>query len=1164
MNKRLRKVLYFLTFVVIIGIIIFISRGPYISNALKRIILPELETASGQRVIAQKIYINIFPLFIEAKGLKVFDENGNRILFANRVKGYLEPSGLLDRHLSIRRLVINNPDISTNSEQLELVIKSVKAYLEKERRRVLKVRVKAIDVTNGAASFRDDGLKSTMGIRGLEGEIILGEAPRLKTSIKEFAIKREGWPEFRCDIDTALVFRDDGVKIKSLNIGSYGSEFKGTGFYSKGKGILMTDIALLVDSVKRIFNLKQRGEGRISAKGEIRLERISNFEFRISNLKNIFINLKLKGDFYIQTLMELLRVKEKVEGLVDFQGEIKGQLSDISGKAKARLGKGNLFDVEIDSLRCEVLYDSGVMRFKNGIAELYNGRAQADASLNLPAAESFTPTPLEKATAVKVWGFTLNVKFNSIDSSAALKLIGWEPEIPAGKVDGELVTSGNKFNPDGWFVYEALSKEQRAEGKDHLLADNVLRRIKNIKGNYSLRDDILYLTGVKLSTTLSNLNVEGRINILEEALDLKCRLDTDEVSDLILPYYSKLKGRGDFSGEITGTFDNPEISGKANISNASIEGYRADSITSDFSYNKSLLNIQEIVVISAGGEQRIKGKISFPRAEKLFELSMPVYEMNASIKNSGLRDAIQIFYKDLLATGRLNADFRIGGKDKGIEIAGNALIEKALVYKIPIDSVSAAFSYANKELSFKQAIIRRGTSTLTAEGKISSDEKFSFRASSDRVQIKDIGLENIPVDAFLSIQSEGQGTFKEPAITLNAKVVEGVFRGRSLGSGIINAAIKNKNILLDVSLFDEKLKLRGEGHLDDKLPWTAEADIQPGRYDFILGSILKEVPEDLLLNLRGHVEMKGDRKHITASANVNYLMLSLFGYSFSNDSDIKIQVDNRKLSFLAFNIRNGGTSFKLRGGIEIGREYDIHLEGKSSLSPLKGLSKKIGHLKGDADFVFSITGKWEKPEINGDMNISNASFGLKDYYTYISSINGYLNIDKDRIVVQRLSGKIGGGDIDISGLVYLKAFSIKGFYMDANLDNISTSISKDFGLNFGGNLLYKGTLDSQSIIGDIKIKRSRYRKRVEWKSWLLMAKEKPKAEVSRFGGAALNIRISGSDNIYIDNNIARAPLKVDAVLRGTISRPILFGRLESIGGSVYFRNNEFRIIHASA
>jgi translocation and assembly module TamB len=41
-------------------------------------------------------------------------------------------------------------------------------------------------------------------------------------------------------------------------------------------------------------------------------------------------------------------------------------------------------------------------------------------------------------------------------------------------------------------------------------------------------------------------------------------------------------------------------------------------------------------------------------------------------------------------------------------------------------------------------------------------------------------------------------------------------------------------------------------------------------------------------------------------------------------------------------------------------------------------------------------------------------------------------------------------------------------------------------------------------------------------------------------------------------------VSADLILRGSIYRPILVGRLDSREGTVYFRNNQFRIIHASA
>ena len=59
-SKRIKRIAYLSTGVLLIGMIIFISRGPHISNALKKIILPELENMTGRKVIAQSMYLNLF------------------------------------------------------------------------------------------------------------------------------------------------------------------------------------------------------------------------------------------------------------------------------------------------------------------------------------------------------------------------------------------------------------------------------------------------------------------------------------------------------------------------------------------------------------------------------------------------------------------------------------------------------------------------------------------------------------------------------------------------------------------------------------------------------------------------------------------------------------------------------------------------------------------------------------------------------------------------------------------------------------------------------------------------------------------------------------------------------------------------------------------------
>ena len=1150
-RKKIMRFLYLLSFSIIIGLVILFSRGPHISNILKKAILPELEVALQQKVIAKKIYINIFPLFIEAKDIKIFDEDGTKVLFAKRVKGYIEPLGLLQKRISIRRLVLKGPDLSTDRGHLVKVIESVNAYLKKESGFPFKVRIKVVEISEGTASLRDEDLKTSLGVKGLQSEMILGKIPKLTIAVKQLDIKKEGLPELTGDLTTLLVLKQNEIDIRRLTIGSYGSKLQASGLYSNGKGTLKSKIDLFVDSMKRILHLKQKGEGKISAEGEIQVENLRHPDFSLNRWENIFINLQLKGDFYIQTLMEILKVTEKVEGLVDFQGEIKGKLSDISGKAKARLRKGNLFGVEIDTLRCEVTYDDGLMRFTNGDADLYNGHAKAEASIHLPIVKPFT----------------LNVQFDSIDSKDAFKLIGWEPPIPTGKVKGELLTSGDRFDPDGWFVYEAPGRVQRTKSKEYQAStENVLDRIKYIKGTYSLRSNLFSLSDLQVKTSLSDLLAEGTIDIAKRTMDFTCRLNAKEVSDLILPYYAGLKGQANFSGKVVGMLDNPGISGRANLSSISVEDYRISQTTSLFYYHKNLLHIQELILTTPGEEQRAKGRILFPEAKKLFDFSKPVYEMSASFRNADFGGIMRIFFKDIPAKGRMNADVNIGGKDN-VEIDGNAYVTNSTIYKIPLDSASIAFSFLNKELSFKKVILKQGISTLTAEGKISSDERFSFTASSDKVLIKDLGVENIPEGASLIIQSEGQGTFKDPVITLHARVTGGVFKGKTVGNGVIKGEIRDKNIFLTASLFDEKISFSGKGHLDDTLPWNAEIEIQPGRYDFLLGSIFRDIPEDASLNLKGHAEMEGNRNNIKASANISNLTVALFDYSFSNDSEIKIQINNGKISFPAFSIRSSGTSsVKVLGSLEMGREYNLRLEGRSSLAPLKLLSKRLEHLAGEAEFTFSILGKWENPDIKGDLTVSNASLGLKGNSLRISSINGSASIEEDKLLVKKLSGKVGGGAINVSGLLQMKGFHVNRFSFESNLNNITAPFAKNSPVNFSGNLFYKGTPEAQGISGDLKIKSAKYRERVDWKSWILKARtaEKPKTALSGVQKAELNISISGDENIYIDNNIARMPVRADFIVRGTVSQPILFGRLESKEGVFYFRNNEFKIIHASA
>ena len=116
-TKKLKRVIYLLVTLLLIAAAAFVLRGPHVSNALKKLILPELENISGQKVVAQKIQVNLFPFFVEAKKIKIFDENGERLLSADRAKCYIKLSNLLNRELFCQRMVIIKPEIWADKKE---------------------------------------------------------------------------------------------------------------------------------------------------------------------------------------------------------------------------------------------------------------------------------------------------------------------------------------------------------------------------------------------------------------------------------------------------------------------------------------------------------------------------------------------------------------------------------------------------------------------------------------------------------------------------------------------------------------------------------------------------------------------------------------------------------------------------------------------------------------------------------------------------------------------------------------------------------------------------------------------------------------------------------------------------------------------------------------
>jgi len=1147
------------TIIISLLLIIFLSaffflRSPYISDALKGLILPEIENAINRKVAADKIYVNIFPLFIGINDLKIYENADDKeILHAKRVKGYIGFFELLGKRIAIKRLSIKEPFIDLEKEKLEEIIASFDKPKTREKDKTVVVTVKSLQIDNGRIFLRDNN--RSLSLIGLNSDVLIVGIPEVRLSIEKALFTKDKDLSLDGRVALHFIFKNNNIDLKSLKVSVTNSELNATGTFDLGmsSGELQTEVNLLVDSLKKAFGLTNKGDGFLSAKGSIKAINLK------SGFEDIFLDLKVRGDLYLETLMELLKVKEPLYGRMSFSGDLKGQLKDIHANADAELKNGSLFGVNIDKLNCKVEYAGGKMKFTEGIASLFEGSATAEAVINLPVVNHFS--------------FMVTAK--DVSSKKIFELIKWDPGLPEGKVNGDISSSGSVFNPNVNFVYT-----NKAEGKD------IMGRVREIKGNLSMKDKFISFPDMTLSTPKSGIQTTGSVDLKNNKLIFTGSGRTSDLREITSPYFSAVSGPGRFNISLSGILNNPVIDisfasdamsfatsdlGMPDVFNNKVFSF--NSIKTTLTYDKNHLLLKEFLARRDSDEFSAKGNIYFKKATKLFEVREPDYDLHITVNNADIANITGTVKGLPDLRGALSADFNMKGIPDSLRFSGGFNAKRfSYADSYIADALSGKFSYAKREFLIKPAAMKKGDSVLNLSGTLSLDKRFTLNAEGKRLKISDIlsGFiagkykTDIITELYLdNLTIKGEGHFNNPHIEMRSSISGKKNRVGWLSKGNITAKISGKQADLNLSLMDERLNITGRAGLSEKLPWSASAEIRPANYAPLVSGFLKDAPDDMLINLTGKITANGDKDNINAGISLSRAHVFLYGVGLSNSSDIIVNIRNKSISIENFSMHGDDAEFSISGGVVVGNKYDLFLVGTSSITPLKVLSKEIETLRGKAYFAISVSGGWEKPEINGGIDMANGALALKSIPNRFSSVSAYFYVDDDRIIVKNIDGKFAGGDFSASGTAFLDGMTLKNFFLEAKLNDLTMYRTKDLWGSFDGILYYRGSLKSQELTGDIYIKRANYSQRIEWKSWLLQARkrEMPKLDVSRLGQTTLNVRIKG-ENLVINNNIAETTAKMDMIVRGTISKPVLLGRLNTDKGTVYFRNNEFKVLKA--
>lgn len=645
---------------------------------------------------------------------------------------------------------------------------------------------------------------------------------------------------------------------------------------------------------------------------------------------------------------------------------------------------------------------------------------------------------------------------------------------------------------------------------------------------------------------------------------------TDIAAYLNIPRFP-LHGFASLSGEISGTVDKPEVSGVVMMPEGTVGDVAFDSITADLKLSEDTLYLQPVSFRRENAVYSIFGNIHF-RSPGLHD---PYFDLQADIREGSPKDVVAIFYRRLPLVMKAGGRLTFSGDGKDFLGTAELNVSEGSAYGQAFDSGYVAVTLTRDKVLFDRVKAERGKEGVVGTGWIGfrGESGGEFRADMASEQFS---VENIDILSAKTSLFKGAGTFK---IAGSGKMVDPVIEAKV---EIPHLFIKDADTglaRLSVSKNGEAVDVKGEAlsmHYDGRATWNREApftvtihmedsSIQP-----LLTLFRPSIANDVTVNAVGETVIKGrliDLNTLQARTVLTHVTGIYGDYRVENDGEIHLSYEEHRFTFDSVRFKGEGTSLGIIGGVIPHGDVNVFVNGEADLRLLTLLTPEINYSKGKAFVAFLISGGMENPSIQGGLAVKDGTIRSSTLRQTLEGANVSIFFNGREIVLESLNGMIGGGAVNGSGKVAIEEFAIKEFGFALEVADAVFRYPEGLESRIDGTLILQGNPKSKGLKGELRIRKASYEKKLNIRT-LVLELQRKKARIDQpvpfFGNTELNIHIGGKKEIWINNNLAKLPVEVDLVLRGTIDHPLLFGRIEAEDGTFVFSRNPFKVISATA
>jgi translocation and assembly module TamB len=643
-----------------------------------------------------------------------------------------------------------------------------------------------------------------------------------------------------------------------------------------------------------------------------------------------------------------------------------------------------------------------------------------------------------------------------------------------------------------------------------------------------------------------------------------------------------LRGQAKFQGTWTGSLMRPQIEGRLNATQLSIEMPAQDSpqaaprfmlfdsVGIDGEYSPAMIAIRHAQLLRDGSKIDLSGTLEAPAHSRAGFDENSVLHLHAEASSVDFAD-LQPFIAEGGATipvqGRLNAQIQADGPLRTAAGSGWVEFENATVFGEPISHVHLRGALQNRVLKLTSSTVEEAGGVVTATGTYDfADRQFHLDAHAERIEVSRIGWlrqRNLDVTGKLGLSMSGSGTPDDPHLEGQASIGELTLAGQQFGSLDFDAQLANHRVdyKLSTHLEGAELALKGATQLDGGYSTMAQLDFS----HFNIGALLAASHLEAFRGesaLAGTATVAGPLTHpeqLHGEVRLNELSLTLSGVELKSEGGARATLANNRIQLDPLHVTGNQTDLHIQGGLSLqqARQLDLQANGSINLKLAETLDPDLT-ASGMTTFQVEAHGPLNDPQLQGRLELENGSLSLGDLPNGLSQLQGSLQFNQNRLEVKSLTAMSGGGLLSVSGFLAYQ----HGVYADLSASGKGVRIRYPQGVTSlaDAKLQLQGSQNSLLLSGDVLITRFTANPDLDLaalaeQASLSMPTIAPPDAPSNH--VRLDVHIASSPQLNFQNAYAKLAGDVDVRLHGTLASPSLLGRVSITQGSAMIAGTHY-------